>query len=139
MKRSAFASLAILALLISFAGPVSANGVAQGKQLTVVLQGLPDTCPTNASMSGELLLQLADNGTVGKRLVAIDVSVDTPFGDVNVFHATVRMAAGSKREIPLRIPVGANVPTGTYTFHVTVSVKGESLAVAHEVYIYNGK
>ena len=139
MKRTAFASLAILALLVSLAGPVSANGVAQGKILTVVLQGLPDTCPTGVAMTGELMLLIADNGVPGKQPVSINVTVQTPFGDATVFHATFRMERGQKRLIPLNIPVGTRVPPGDYYFDVSVSTKGETLTVGHEVNIYSGR
>lgn len=139
MKHSAFAFLAILALVVSLAGPVSANGTAQGKQLTVVLQGLPESCPTGQAMAGELWLVIADNGVPGKQAVTIRVTVDTPFGDVNVYNANFRMERGQKRMIPLNIPVGYRVPTGNYHFDVTVSVKGDSVTVGHDVYIFSAK
>jgi hypothetical protein len=133
------ASLAIIAMLVSFAGPVQANGVARGKQLAIALQGLPDSCPTGVAMTGELMIQLADDGTRGRRLVAVDVTVDTPFGDASIYHATFRMAPGKARVIPLNIPVPANAPSGDYHFDVSVQVKGESLTVEHDVYIYGPK
>jgi len=139
MKRSIFAAMAILALLVSVPAPARANGVEQGKQFNIALVGLPDTCPTNATMSGELMIQMLDDGLKGKRLVALNVTAETPFGEANVFHATFRMERGAKRVVPVNIPVPENVPPGTYTFHVTVAVKGESLTVDHEVYIFNGK
>ena len=140
MKRALLASLAIIAMLVSFAGPVRANGAVRGTQMAIALQGLPDSCPTGVPMTGELMIQLVDDGTHAKRLVTIDVTVDTPFGDASVLHATVRMAPSKvPRMIPLNIPVPANAPSGTYHFDVSVQVKGETLTVEHDVYIYGAK
>lgn len=137
MKRFAFASLAILGLLVSIAAPASANGDAATEQLTISVQGLPDKCPAGDPMIGELTIVLNDDGFVGARRVGIHVTVETPFGEVMLNNQTIMMERGSKVGVLLTVPVGSLVPTDTYSFKVTVFVKGDSAEVGHDAYIYS--
>ncbi len=87
-------------------------------------------------MIGEAIIILHDDGLKGTRIVAVNMTVATPFGDVSVFRQTMRMERGTKVVVPISIPIGTKVPEGEYYFDLTVCVKTEEVNVGHEVYIY---
>jgi hypothetical protein len=134
MKRALLAVVAIFLITASATAPAFANGTAHGRYLAISVQGLPDVCPTGQSMEGKLMIALAKSDA-RRTPVTLEVSVDTPFGDVTVFEQTFRMRPGAEHQQFISIPIPREVPTGEYYFEFKVSTAQESIEVGHEVFI----
>lgn len=133
MRRSVYFAIALLMLMATFGVPARANGVDHGRYMTLAVEGLPDVCPTGAAMEGKAFLYLAADGTRAKKAISVEISVETPFGDLPVYEASFRMRPGTTRAIPLSIPVAESAPGGMYTLTFDVSTKEETVTVSHTV------
>ena len=134
MKRALLAVVAIFLITASTTAPAFANGTEHGRYLTLSVQGLPDVCPSGQAMNGKLVIALAMSDA--RRMpVTLEVSVDTPFGEVTVFEQTFRMRPGAEHQQYISIPIPREVPTGEYYFEFRASVPQESIEVGHEVFI----
>ena len=136
MKRAVIATFALVLFAAVSAVPAFANGIAQGKHMSVAVDGLPDTCPAGEVMSGKLFIQLSPDMKIKKQSITVELSVETAFGDVTLETRTFKMPAGMTRSVALVIPVPKGTPAGDYNFHVTVSDLEEQLTVDHAVTVY---
>jgi hypothetical protein len=135
MRRALYSAISLILLTAAFVVPVHANGIANGKTMTIAVAGLPDICPTGAVMHGRAGIQLLPDGSQVKQVVTIEVTVRTPWGDASVFTHSFKMLPGTTRTVPLAIPVPSNVPPGEYYLDFNVTTKLEELNVGHEVQI----
>ena len=135
MKRALLSVVALVLMTGSMAAPAFANGTEHGKYVAISVQGLPEVCPPGQAMEGKLLIALSKDAGKGRQVVTLEVSVDTPFGDVTVFEQTFRMRPGTQQSQEISIPIPKETPTGEYYFDFQVSIRQEAVEVGHEVFI----
>ena len=135
MKRALLSVVALVLMAGSMAAPAFANGTAHGRYLTISVQGLPEVCPAGQAMDGKFLIALARSESTRRQMVTLEVTVDTPFGDVTVYHETFPMRPGTEHSQYISIPIPREVPTGEYYFDFSASVRDETIEVGHEVFV----
>jgi uncharacterized membrane protein len=69
--------------------------------------------------------------------VDMTVSVETPFGDSEVFEGTFILRPGQTRAIPISIPIAEECLPGMYRLVFTASTREESIATELMVEITN--
>jgi hypothetical protein len=138
MRKTALSLLAAIALTLSFAAaPANADDSASGQRFSVALTNIDSFAMPGDTLEGQLSITIPGpaSGVQARKVVSIEATINTPFGDATVLTGTFRMRAGHTRTLPLSFPIDDNAAAGTYKLAIAVTVDGETLTVTQEIEI----